>query len=147
VYTAYNFGSDVLPPVFEFVQDEDLYAGRMERDVKLYSISWRPKKAYITREYGIPEEDFELAGGEKTFAVPARRFLGLFASKEERARRKGERLMAGFEQPRLRSGQDGINTMLDTFADVLGTAGRYEDASAALIGVCGRADAGRFACL
>ncbi|MDR2446065.1 MAG: hypothetical protein LBD58_02040, partial [Treponema sp.] len=45
---------------FEFVKDEDLLKDRAERDVKLYAIRWRPKKAYIEREYEIPEEDFDI---------------------------------------------------------------------------------------
>jgi phage gp29-like protein len=62
VYTFYNFGGDVIPPLFQFVKDEDLQADRAERDVKLHQIGWRPKKEYISREYGIPEEEFELTG-------------------------------------------------------------------------------------
>jgi hypothetical protein len=70
VYTFYNFGGEAVPPLFTFVKDEDLQAGRAERDVKLHQIGWRPNKAYISREYGIPEEDFELAeeqAGEEPF--------------------------------------------------------------------------------
>ncbi|MDR2446783.1 MAG: DUF935 domain-containing protein, partial [Treponema sp.] len=53
VWTFYNYGADVFPPAFEFVKDEDLLKDRAERDVKLYAIRWRPKKAYIEREYEI----------------------------------------------------------------------------------------------
>ncbi|MDR0877233.1 MAG: DUF935 domain-containing protein, partial [Treponema sp.] len=58
VYTRYNFGGEVTPPRFEFVKDEDLQADRAERDVNMYQFGWRPDKAYISREYGIPEEEF-----------------------------------------------------------------------------------------
>lgn len=61
VYTYYNFGADVSPPRFQFVQDEDLQADRADRDTKLYAIGWRPRKSYISREYGIAEDDFDLA--------------------------------------------------------------------------------------
>jgi phage gp29-like protein len=70
VYTFYNFGADAAPPLFQFVKDEDLQTGRADRDVKLHQMGWRPNKTYISREYGIPEEDFELAGepsGEDPF--------------------------------------------------------------------------------
>jgi phage gp29-like protein len=70
VYTFYNFGGEAVPPLFTFVKDEDLQSDRVERDVKLHQIGWRPNKAYISREYGIPEEDFELKeepAGEEPF--------------------------------------------------------------------------------
>jgi hypothetical protein len=70
VYTFYNFGADVVPPLFQFVKDEDLQSARADRDVKLHQVGWRPGKAYISREYGIPEEDFDLAkepSGEEPF--------------------------------------------------------------------------------
>jgi phage gp29-like protein len=70
VYTFYNFGAEVAPPLFQFVKDEDLQSDRADRDVKLHQMGWRPGKAYISREYGIPEEDFDLAGepsGEEPF--------------------------------------------------------------------------------
>lgn len=64
VFTFYNFGAEVVPPVFSFVKDEDLQPARAKRDVDLYSIGWRPKKSYIAREYGIPEDDFDLASAQ-----------------------------------------------------------------------------------
>ncbi len=64
VFTFYNFGAEVVPPVFSFVKDEDLQPARAKRDVDLYSIGWRPKKSYIAREYGIPEDDFDLASAK-----------------------------------------------------------------------------------
>jgi len=71
VYTFYNFGPEVAPPLFQFVKDEDLQSDRADRDVKLHQIGWRPNKTYISREYSIPEEDFELteepSGGEEPF--------------------------------------------------------------------------------
>lgn len=60
VWTRYNYGADVVPPRFGFVKDEDLQAARAERDAKLYAVGWRPKASYIAREYGMPEEDFEI---------------------------------------------------------------------------------------
>jgi phage gp29-like protein len=70
VYSFYNFGGEVAPPLFQFVEDEDLQSDRAERDVKLHQMGWRPNKTYISREYGIPEEDFELKeeqAGEEPF--------------------------------------------------------------------------------
>jgi len=61
VYAFYNFGADAAPPLFQFVKDEDLQAPRAERDVKLHALGWRPKKEYFIREYGMQEEDFDLA--------------------------------------------------------------------------------------
>jgi phage gp29-like protein len=61
VYTFYNFGADAAPPLFQFVKDEDLQSARAERDTKLYQFGWRPKKEYIIREYGMQEDDFDLA--------------------------------------------------------------------------------------
>jgi phage gp29-like protein len=62
IYTLYNFGTAVIPPNFTFIEDEELYVEHVKRDVELYGIGWRPTKAYIAREYAIPEEDFSVAG-------------------------------------------------------------------------------------
>jgi phage gp29-like protein len=61
VWCFYNFGADVAPPQFEFVQDEDLQMERAERDVKLHAVGWRPSRAYFMREYNMGEDDFALA--------------------------------------------------------------------------------------
>jgi hypothetical protein len=115
------------------------------------------------REYGIPEEDFDMvseteSGKEPRFSgvEPARRFatapapscscgghtkkkpsfferfLGLFASKDERAAVKDERLMGEFEEQMLQAGQDELNKIIEGFADALGTVDTYEAAEAAL---------------
>jgi phage gp29-like protein len=171
-YTFYNFGADVIPPVFTFVKDEDLQTERAERDTKLFSLGWRPKKSYIAREYGIPEEDFELGGGkeaaEKTFTVhqPAgrfgtcscgcgtskkpslfQRFLRLFASKEEKSAAKDELLMAEFEDKMLTAGQEEVNKIVGGFADALGGADSYEAAFPALAKAYGKASPSDFAYL
>ena len=62
IYTVYNFGAEVIPPRFTYIEDEELYVEHVKRDVDLYRIGWRPTKAYIAREYALPEEDFSLAG-------------------------------------------------------------------------------------
>lgn len=61
VYTFYNFGADVVPPLFQFVKDEDLQTERAARDLRLFRVGWRPKKDYFIREYGMQEDDFDLA--------------------------------------------------------------------------------------
>ncbi|MDR0487050.1 MAG: DUF935 domain-containing protein [Treponema sp.] len=61
VYTFYNFGADISPPQFQFVKDEDLQLDRAERDVKTYSIGWRPTRKYLIQQYGYQDDDFELA--------------------------------------------------------------------------------------
>jgi phage gp29-like protein len=159
VYTFYNFGADVAPPKFEFVQDEDLQPDRAERDVKLFGIGWRPKKTYITREYGIPEEDFDLTDGSSKGAgfnnrepasrfdhgascscchddkppSPLDKFVALFATKDEKAAVKNDRLMAEFEELMQKAGQDEINSLVEGFVDALGTVDSYEAASKALM--------------
>jgi phage gp29-like protein len=158
VYTLYNFGDAVTPPKFEFVKDEDLQLERVERDVKLYSTGWRPKKTYITREYGIPEEDFDLADGADKGATvngsePASRFnhaapraccpadkprlldkfASLFVSKEDKAALKDEQLMGEFAQTMLQAGQAEIDALVEGFADALGTVNNWEDISAVLL--------------
>jgi len=60
VFTLYNYGPGVEPPAFVFAEDEDLQDDRAERDTKLFALGFRPKKSYIAREYGIPEDDFDL---------------------------------------------------------------------------------------
>jgi phage gp29-like protein len=157
VYTLYNFGESVTPPQFEFVKDEDLQLERVERDVKLYGVGWRPKKTYIAREYGIPEEDFDLAEGAVkgagfTSTEPASHFkqpapcacchndkpslrdtfAALFSGKEDKAALKDERLMAEFEESMLQAGQKEINALVESFADALGTVDTWDGVSEAL---------------
>ena len=157
VWSFYNYGGGVAPPKFEFVKDEDLYEKRAERDVKLYSIGWRPRKAYIEREYEIPEEDFDItentAQGMKN-GTAARRFAScpcgcggniskhnffqdykpsLFASKAEKQKAKDYRLMNEFAKQMLEAGQDEIDKAIEAYADALGTVDDYEDASEALL--------------
>ena len=70
VYTFYNFGPNAVPPLFQFVKDEDLQTDRAERDTKLHQLGWRPKKEYFMREYGMQEEDFDMqeeSGGGDSF--------------------------------------------------------------------------------
>jgi phage gp29-like protein len=148
VYTFYNFGVEVSPPKFEFVQDEDLQNERTERDAKLYNIGWRPRKSYIIREYGIPEEDFDLLMQEKnsksvgfteTYKVPCtcgnhtaggflKRITTLFASKEEKEAIKNERLMQEFSDQMIEAGQEQIDTAIESYVDALGTVTNYNDA-------------------
>jgi hypothetical protein len=137
VWTVYDYGGDVAPPVFEFVQDEDLQKERAERDVKLYALGWRPGKAYIEREYEIPAEDFELEGsgrqemrngiGERRFASCLCGYGGdiakhdffqdykpsLFASKEEKRKAKDYRLMNEFAAKDYRLMNEFARRMLE----------------------------------
>jgi phage gp29-like protein len=156
VYTLYNFGEGVIPPKFEFVQDEDLQLERVERDVELYSMGWRPTKTYITREYGIPEEDFDLFDGAVKDAgfnspepvshfnqpVPCTcchndkpslfDFVARLSGKENRSALRDEQLMAEFGDSMLQAGQGEINALVEGFADALGTVDNWEGVSKAL---------------
>jgi phage gp29-like protein len=156
-WTFYNYGAGVLPPAFEFIKDEDLQKDRAERDVKLHTIGWRPKKAYIEREYGIPEEDFDIAEGAaqgmqnrsapRSFAscpcgcggnIFKHDFFqdykpSLFASKAEKQKAKDRRLMNEFAKQMLEAGQDELDQAIEAYADALGTVDDYEDAFEALL--------------
>jgi hypothetical protein len=157
VYTLYNFGEGVIPPKFEFVKDEDLQLEHVKRDVEMHSIGWRPTKTYITREYGIPEEDFDLVDGAVKGAgfttsepishfnhaapctcchndKPSLRdtFAALFSGKEDKTAVKDERLMAEFEESMLQAGQKEIDALVESFADALGTAANWDGVSKAL---------------
>jgi phage gp29-like protein len=164
VWTFYNFGTDVAPPSFEFVKDEDLQTDRAERDVKLYALGWRPKKSYITREYEIPEEDFDIksdAGAFKKLTVPPtfscgcgaassgddkqsalQKFAALFASKEDKQHEKDNardtRLMREFAKIMLREGQENINGQIENYADALGNVTDFDDAREALLSSYGK---------
>jgi phage gp29-like protein len=158
VWTFYNFGADVAPPTFEFVRDEDLQAERAERDQKLYALGWRPKKSYITREYEIPEEDFDIAdttggAGTQGFRQAAaqhscgcgaahdgddkqtmlQKFAALFASKADKKSAKDEKLMEEFALEMLKDGQNEIDKTIESYADALGTVDTYEEAAGALL--------------
>ncbi|GAB6392295.1 MAG: DUF935 family protein [Treponematales bacterium] len=133
VWTFYNFGSEVAPPKFEFVKDEDLQTERAERDVKLYQAGIRFKKSYITREYEIPEEDFDFApppsapepafqrrveprkaacpcgcGGKDTRNV-FQKVAALFAGKADKQKARDARLMGEFSDLMTKKGQEAID--------------------------------------
>jgi phage gp29-like protein len=146
VYTFYNFGIDVLPPKFEFVQDEDLQIDRAKRDVELHSIGVLHRKSYIAREYGIPEEDFDLAvsqgdtsqsvGFSRKPKTPCTcsnhtasflsRILTLFGGKQETI--KDEQLMEEFAEQMLGAGQEEIDAAIESYIDALGTVTNYDEA-------------------
>jgi phage gp29-like protein len=147
VYTVYNFGAEVVPPKFEFVQDEDLQIERAKRDTELYSTGWRPRKRYLTREYGIPEEDFDLTVAENT-GKPAgftmknhkacscgkrdrgmvSRIAALFTSKEE----QDQRLMQEFAEQMEEEGQAALDATVQSYVDALGTVDTFDEARQAL---------------
>jgi phage gp29-like protein len=167
VYTAYNFGADVMPPVFKFVEDEELYTERIERDLRLHSIGWRPTRAYIAREYEMQEEDFKLAGDEEvkeqvgTFSQTRSCLCGknekrnlftklktaLFAAKGEKVQSKDEKLMAEFEKSQLRAGQNEVNKIVESFVDALGMVSSYEEVQEVLMAAYDTADVERLASL
>jgi hypothetical protein len=156
-WTFYNYGAGVSPPTFEFVKDEDLQKDRAVRDKDLYAAGWRPKKSYITREYEIPEEDFDIAesaGRGMRNRIAARRFAAcpcgcggsilkhdffrnykpsLFASKEEKQKAKDYRLMNEFAKQMLEAGQNEIDKSIEAYTDALGTVDDYDDAFEALL--------------
>jgi phage gp29-like protein len=144
IYTRYNFGPDVVPPRFEFIKDEDLQKDRAERDRILYAIGVQPKKGYISREYSIPEEEFDLIHdkGNKPagFSVGntsvcscgqqgslINRFASLFAKNT-----KDERLMQEFSGELLSDGQDELDRTIESYVDALGKVSNYKDAQKAL---------------
>ncbi len=159
VWTYYNYGTDVLHPVFEFVKDEDLQQERAERDAKLYALGWRPKKAYIEREYDIPQEDFEIqsepaasetcSAEEKdstsyTKTCPCgcgksekdtffQKAASLFADKHTRRQLKDLRLMDEFNAAMQKEGQQEIDKSIESYVNALGTVDNYKDASKALL--------------
>jgi phage gp29-like protein len=157
VWTFYNYGAGVLPPAFKFVKDEDLQKDRAGRDKDLYAVGWRPKKSYITREYEIPEEDFDItenAAPGMQNRTAAGRFASypcgcggdiskhnffqdhkpsVFASKEEKRKAKDYRLMNEFAKQMLEAGQDAIDQAIEAYADALGTVDDYEDAFETLL--------------
>jgi phage gp29-like protein len=162
VWSFYNYGAEVAPPKFEFVKDEDLYTERVERDVKLYTIGVRPKKSYITREYEIPEEDFDIvdntggAGGQDfRHAAPGhftaggcgcgaahgargkrtllQKFAALFASKASKNAGKDRKLRKEFSDLLIEEGQDEIDKTIEGLVDALGLVDSYEDAYAVLM--------------
>ena len=159
VWTYYNYGAEVLPPLFEFVKDEDLQQERAERDTKLYALGWRPKKAYIEREYDIPQEDFEIQSepaASKTFSAEEKdsnsytkmcpcgcgksekdtffqKAASLFTDKHTRRQLKDLRLMDEFNAAMQKEGQQEIDKSIESYVNALGTVDNYKDASKALL--------------
>jgi phage gp29-like protein len=162
VYTFYNFGPGVTPPRFEFVRDEDLQADKAERDVMIPQMGWRFTKGYISRVYGIPEEDLEpveapVPGGAAPVAAHSRRAgypcgchggstpVGLFASQDEKTAAKDGRLMNEFAGKMLPAGQEAIDAAVESYVDALGTVHNFEEAAKVLQETYSKRDAGVFA--
>jgi hypothetical protein len=108
------------------------------------------------REYGMPEEEFDLAsasgqgfsrpgllsnhsasctcgcrdGAAKTSAF--QKLRSLFTSRDEKADAKGAKLMEAFAGLMLQKGQDEIDAACEAYADALGSVNNYDDAAAAL---------------
>jgi hypothetical protein len=139
----------------EFVQDEDLQTELAERDAKLYLSGVRLKKKYISRNYEIPEDEFDMDGasgaeggagnftrggcgcgcGEKSASKFTSMFQSLFASKPEKRERKARKLMAEFSGLVTGKGQEAIDGTVEAYADALGGVENYEDAAEALAAV------------
>jgi phage gp29-like protein len=161
VYTFYNFGPDAPPPFFQFVKDEDLQAARADRDVKLHQVGWRPKKEYFIREYGMQEEDFDLAekpsGGDSfpgfNQIIPAQKhpencpcgcgntnkrrslfykLAMLFATKDEKELERDTNLVDRFGDMMLKAAQEETDDTVDVFIDALGQVNSYDEAFGAL---------------
>jgi phage gp29-like protein len=153
VYTFYNFGPDTTPPRFEFVRDEDLQKERAERDTLIPQMGYRFSKSYISREYGIPEEELipigETSGGAafggRTAAALLRTPFKLFAAGRDKAAAKDERLMREFSGQMEGAGQKELDAAVESYVDALGRVDNYEDAARAIQEVYQRRDAGRFA--
>jgi phage gp29-like protein len=165
IYSFYNYGPEVIPPLFQFVQDEDLQKERAERDVDMYQFGWRPRKGYFIKQYGMEEEDFDVAEdaggaafGNRAIVTPYAREPGcscgyrggsnpfsLFASKDEKRAGKDERLMGEFAGLMLPAGQEEINAAVESYVDALGTVNNYGDAARAIQEVYKKRDAGTMA--
>jgi phage gp29-like protein len=173
VYTFYNFGPDVDPPLFQFVQDEDLQLERAKRDAEISSSKVRFTRQYYMREYGFQEDDFEVQeepGGDSFPGFgnvdpfqkhpkacscgcqdvnkkrsPFRRFLKIFTSKEEKEKEKTGRLMREFADSQLAAGQREIDKTIELIADALGRVETYEEASAAIAEAMKQHDSSEFA--
>jgi phage gp29-like protein len=164
VWTLYNFGTDIAPPKFQFVKDEDLQAERADRDTKLYATGWRPTKSYIMRQYEMQDDDFTLAendskdfshkDAERHFAKNTctcgcknkkaglfGKIAALFASKDEKQTAKDNKLMHEFEELFLKKGQEELDAQIEAYANALGTVDNYEDARAALMSAYDKQDA------
>jgi phage gp29-like protein len=173
VYAFYNFGADAVPPLFEFVKDEDLQSARADRDVKLHQLGWRPTREYIKKQYGMQDDDFELAeeqsGGDSfpgfNKIIPDQKhpegcpcgcqsmkrkksfFEKLFASKEEKELEKDTELMERFDTAMLKAAQQETNETVDVFIDALGQVNDYGEAFEALASAYNRLSPKRCAAL
>ncbi|MBN2536391.1 MAG: DUF935 family protein [Spirochaetales bacterium] len=144
IFTYFNFGEDVSPPVFTFEKEENLKTDRVERDGKLYAIGFRPRKEYISREYQIPEDEFDMADpqaannsftrqmndyphtikhGKKKRGII--RFLkSLFSKKQERH----ESLMDEFKEKMIGKGQEDTDETIEKLTRSISKAKTFEDA-------------------
>jgi phage gp29-like protein len=162
VWSFYNYGPDVVAPRFEFVKDEDLQGDRAERDAKLYTFGWRPKKSYFTTQYNMPEDDFDVAAaspsaqGSQGFSQTApahhdernifQRLAARFAQgKDDKNARNDDALMQEFAEKMKEAGQNEIDKIIEGYADALGMVDDYNDAAKALLAQAGKTNLDDFA--
>lgn len=66
-----NFSNTIELPQFRFYEEKDINQELAVRDKGLYDMGIRPTKAYISREYSIPEDEFEIIeASQNTIADP-----------------------------------------------------------------------------
>jgi len=64
----FNF-LDAEAPVFRMYEEQDVDAALADRDTKLFALGFRPNKKYISSQYNISEDEFDLV--DPTAAAPA----------------------------------------------------------------------------
>ena len=160
VWTLYNFGGEVIPPQFQFVKDEDLQTERAERDTKLYTVGWRPTKAYLMKQYELEEDDFDLVkASDNSFTKrnPPRGFTNapcgcaghtdnqnvftkiaaLFNSRADKLAEKDAKIMREFADLLKQQGQEAVDGNIERYVDALGTVDNFDDAREALLSAYG----------
>lgn len=119
--TLVNFGESAYPPEFVWHESEDLNTDKLERDVKLYSIGWRPKKTYIEKNYNISQDDFDL--------VSPNTDIGFSNEKEKHSfTEETENVNDSFNQHMFTAGQSIVNSLIDDYQNALNDAETYDQA-------------------
>ena len=126
--TRFNFGEDAVSPRFSWEEPEDLKTSTADRDAKLYTIGWRPKKEYIAQKYGISEEQFDLI--DATSQEPGLSFKsnqvvpkGLFALED-----KHDESTMRFLAKEAARGQVELNSLMEEYNKDTQRASSYEEA-------------------
>lgn len=112
--TAVNFGDDVTPSRFEFIEEENLQQ-RAELDAKVFAFSgYKPTKEYLEKVYGYYETDIE----KDEVIKPFKSNLAIFqkaikTTKEDKKEIENKKIINEFAENNKKDFQKSVDKIID----------------------------------